>query len=208
MEQKKEQSGALITIPTCLEVEGVTGRLVIRKYAEHGDEEHLWRAVVRSHEHLKRWIPWAKDNTTLEDVHALIHSRFLPNFNNQQDEFVFGIWLDGEFAGGTGFHLRHGPLSSQNIEIGMWIREDLAGKGLGKRVLNAMLDWAFTTWTFYRVVWVCDVENIPSCKLAEHCGLVREGTLRKNFVNPAGERRDSHVYAMLKPEWEALRQKP
>ncbi|HUM37468.1 MAG TPA: GNAT family protein, partial [Anaerolineae bacterium] len=107
--------------------------------------------------------------------------------------------------GGSGFHLREGGLPQRAAEIGMWIRADAAGKGLGTAVLRALLTWGFTEWPWERLAWRCDGRNLASRRTAEKAGLTHEGVLRQHLLLADGSRRDTYLYAMLKADWLAQR---
>lgn len=174
------------------------GDLTIRTYRP-GDGLALREATVSSYEHLRPWMPWA----TQEDTDAAAEARarrFYANYLLNED-FVLGIWVGGELAGGTGYHLRFGGVDSGNAEIGMWIRASYAGKGLGSRTLAALLRWGFTEWDWKRLVWRCDTRNIGSKRVAEKNGLTLEGTLRSDQKDVQRQRRDTHLFAMLQEEW-------
>ena len=83
----------------------------------------------------------------------------------------------------------------------MWIRATEANRGWGTRVLSAMLDWGFGEWGWERLEWRCDTRNLASARVAIKNGLTLDGTLRSNALAPLGDRRDTHVFGILKSEW-------
>jgi RimJ/RimL family protein N-acetyltransferase len=175
------------------------GEITIRAYRP-GDGAALQRSVVSSYEHLRPWMPWARAEQSVEESEAICRraaARYLLG-----EDFTLGIWLGDELAGGTGFHLRDGPLGRGNAEIGMWISGARAGQGLGTRALAAMLAWGFTAWPWERLVWQCDARNLGSARVAEKNGMTLEGRLRSNAFDVEGRRRDTLLYAMLRGEWE------
>jgi len=174
--------------------------MLIRAYRP-GDGPALQRAAVASYDHLRPWMPWARAEQSVEQSEAICRAaaaRYLLN-----EDFTLSVWVDGELAGGTGYHLRHGGVDSGNAEIGMWISGAHAGKGLGSRLLAALLAWGFTAWPWQRLVWQCDTRNLASVRVAEKNGLVLEGTMRSDALDVAGRRRDTHLYAILRDEWRA-----
>jgi RimJ/RimL family protein N-acetyltransferase len=76
--------------------------------------------------------------------------------------------------------LRGRPLEHGTGEIGMWVRVDEAGRGLGTRLLRAMVDWADADWPFQKLTWLCDSRNLASARVAEKCGFQLEGRLREH----------------------------
>lgn len=177
--------------------------LTVRSY-QPGDGPALSLALNASYDHLHRWMPWAKPHQTDDESEAAVR-RFRGNYLLNTD-FVLGIWLTGpdgpRLAGGTGFHLtRGGSLDTRAADIGMWIAAPVAGQGLGTRVLRLLLRWGFDAWPWERLTWHCDTHNRASARVAEKAGLQLEGTLRQNWPDVGGHRRDTRLYSMLKAEW-------
>ena len=178
----------------------VTPTFVLRSY-QPGDGELLSDALNNSYEHLTTFMPWAKPYQSVEESEALVRhfrGRYLLN-----EDFVLGIFSADErrLLGGSGFHLREGGFPHRSAELGMWIRADAAGKGLGTAVLLALLEWGFTAWPWERLAWRCDGINLASRRTAEKAGLIHEGVLRQHLLQPDGAWRDTYLYAMLKAEW-------
>jgi RimJ/RimL family protein N-acetyltransferase len=178
---------------------------VLRGY-QPGDGVQLAEAVNASYEHLKTFMLWAKPDQSVahyEERARTSCARWL-----LAEDFVIGIWEpDGSrLLGSCGFHLREGGLALCNAEIGMWIRVDAAGRGLGTAVLQALLRWGFTEWPWQRLSWRCSSANVASQRTAERAGLQREGVLRSHEVNGDGVRRDTFCYAHLRDEWSRLQQ--
>ncbi|MGC9400593.1 MAG: GNAT family N-acetyltransferase [Anaerolineae bacterium] len=178
-----------------------TDAFVVRTYLP-GDGELLSEAANASYEHLKTFMEWAKPHQTVEESESLVR-KFRANYLIGED-FVLGIFTPDEsrLLGGSGFHLREGHgLTNRSAEIGMWIRGDAAGQGLGTRVLRALLTWGFTRWPWERLAWRCDGRNHASRRVAEKAGMQREGVLRAHLRLDDGTRRDTYCYAILKETW-------
>jgi RimJ/RimL family protein N-acetyltransferase len=174
------------------------GQFLIRAYRP-GDGAAMSKAIVESYEHLKPWMPWATLEQPADESEAKVRgfaARYLLN-----EDYCMGIWQGPLLVGGTGFHLRVGRPGSGNAEIGMWIHGNRAGQGFGTRALKAMLTWGFTEWPWQRLVWRCDTRNVASARVAEKCGMVLEGTMRKDYLDVEKNRRDTHVYSALREEW-------
>jgi RimJ/RimL family protein N-acetyltransferase len=173
------------------------GDLLLRSY-HPGDGLELNRAVVSSYAHLRTFMPWARAETTVEDSEERAR-RFRAAWLLGEDQWVVGSWRGGKLVAGTGFHLRGRPLEAGVADIGMWVRADEAGHGLGTRVLQAMVDWADVGWPFYRLTWSCDARNAASARVAEKCGFVLEGRLRedeRDHLDPSF-RRDTLQFGLL-----------
>jgi RimJ/RimL family protein N-acetyltransferase len=177
-----------------------TQGFVLRSY-DLGQGPLLSAAVNESYEHLRPWLPWAKPHQSVEESERLVR-QFRGRYLLAQD-FVLGIFSSDEkrLLGGTGFHLREGPLSSGCAEIGMFIRQSEAGRGLGTHVLTRLLQWGFTEWPWLRLSWRCDQRNVASIRVAEKAGLRHEGVLRGQPAHVGDGRRDTACYASTRPEW-------
>jgi ribosomal-protein-serine acetyltransferase len=151
-------------------------------------------------EHLKRFMPWAKETQTYEESYAVIE-RSMQAYRNCED-FMLGIFSSDGMSqwGGTGFHLREGPLAMRSAEMGMWVRADLAFQGLGTQFLTSMLRWGFDVWGWERLTWRCDVENIPSARLALKVGFQQEGRLCGHRRHQDGSRTDTLCFGLLAQE--------
>lgn len=185
-------------MPFLAPLELVAGELLIRPYRP-GDGAALQRSVTASYEHLRPWMPWAQAEQTVEES-ELICRRFAGSYL-LGDNFVLGIWLGEELIGGTGFHPRGGSVADGNADIGMWIAATHASAGLGTRVLGALLAWGFTAWPWQRLTWHCDTRNRASARVALKNGLRHEATFRRDAPDSEGERRDTHLFAILREEW-------
>ena len=185
---------SLFVAPASFTSDGFT----IRAY-QPGDGPELRVATTSSYEHLRPWMPWATPEDSVEAAEVRCRrfaARYLLN-----EEFVLGIWVGDQLAGGTGFHLRGAPIAWRSAEIGMWIRGSYAGHGLGTRVLHAMLKWGFEDWGWERLSWYCDTRNLASASVARKNGLLLEATLRSDALDVEGRRRDTYVFAILRDEW-------
>jgi RimJ/RimL family protein N-acetyltransferase len=173
---------------------------VLRSY-DVADGPLLSDAVNESYEHLRTWLPWPKHHQTIEESERKVRE-FRGRYLLAQD-FVLGIFSADErrLLGGTGYHLREGPLSGGCAEIGMFIRQSEAGRGLGTRVLRSLLDWGFSEWPWLRLSWRCDQRNAGSARVAEKAGLRLEGVLRGQRADVGEGRKDTVCYALTKSEW-------
>lgn len=165
------------------------------------DVAELQYAVFESYEHLRPWMPWASDRQTMLQTEKVIR-RLIAGYHSN-DDYTLGIWDGDTLVGGTGFHMRCGPFEWKCAEIGMWIRSSCAKEGWGTRALAQVLEWGFTEWEWERLIWKCDTRNLGSIRVAEKCGMTREATFRSDAIDVDGARRDTHQYAILKPEWQA-----
>lgn len=173
---------------------------VVRCY-DVGDGERLSDAVNESYEELKPWMPWALSHQSVEVSERLVR-QFRGRYLLAQD-FVLGIFSADEtrLLGGSGFHLREGPLESRCAEIGMFIRSSESGRGLGTRALAAIMQWGFSEWPWLRLSWRCDERNQASVRVAQKAGMQLEGVLRGQLAEVGDGRRNTACYALTKADW-------
>lgn len=169
-----------------------------------GDGAKLADALNSSYDHLSPFMPKALLTQNMEECEARIRQSRAKYVSHA--EFPMGIFApdESELYGGCGYYLREGPIHFGNAEIGMWIRQSQAGKGLGTDVLKALVEWAFTEWQWTRLGWKCDVDNLPSRRTAERVGFTLEMTQRQYLPAFQNEgKSDAYYYSILKSEWSA-----
>lgn len=156
----------------------------------------LYRHVEANRDWLERWLSWVPRVTDAETARAVVEQYLARLAAN--DGMLVGIWSDGALAGGV--LLRTIKWETRNTEIGYWIGEDFAGRGLATRAAAAMLDFAFEELKLDHVLLQAATTNLPSRGVAERLGFTHEGTLRNAHRYPAGVL-DHAVYGLTAEEW-------
>ena len=136
-----------------------TDRLTIRCW-EPRDAPLLKQAVDASLDHLRPWMPWARDEPTPLAEKVELLRRFRGLFDLGQD-FVYAIFSrdESEVVGGSGLHTRVGD---DAFEIGYWIRASRAREGLATETVAALSRSAFDVCRTERIeirdgrMWVPD----------------------------------------------------
>ena len=54
---------------------------------------------------------------------------------------------------------------------GIGIGKKYVGKGYGKQILNALIEYTFTKLGADKIICSCHTDNIPSAKLQQTCGM-------------------------------------
>ena len=90
---------------------------------------------------------------------------------------------------------RHDALRA---EIGYWVSPDARGRGVATRALRLLSRWCVTDGGFERLDLQAAIVNLASLRVAEHCGFVREGVMRRSWYRGGG--RSDMVLFSLVPE--------
>ncbi|MDB8555540.1 GNAT family protein [Turicibacter sanguinis] len=78
--------------------------------------------------------------------------------------------------------------------------KNFRGKGLGKEVLDLINQYGFIDLGLERLYAYNFTYNIPSQKIFEKAGYIKEGIMRKHKYKN-GELRDINFYGLLREEW-------
>lgn len=111
---------------------------------------------------------------------------------------------DGEVAGVVSWRWSQwGPnAASRCAMIGVWLRPQSRGRGIGTRAQRELVGLLFTHTTTYRVEAATDVDNLAEQRALERVGLRQEGRARACQWRLGGYH-DNYLYAILRPEWSA-----
>lgn len=140
--------------------------MLVRRW-QPDDAEALTRAVEESRSHLVPWLPWAGVPLTADERRELIAG--WERDWEQGGDVIYGIFLDGQVAGGGGLHHRIGP---GGLEIGYWIGVEFQGLGLATRFARAATAAAFAIPEIDRVEIHHDQANTRSGLVPERLGYV------------------------------------
>ena len=164
---------------------------------EAGDAAELTEVVSANREHLATWMPWAETYGFQDSVEFLDLKRLQVEANDGSEA---ALVLDGEIAGGVGFHRL--DWVNRSTSIGYWLAADAQGCGLMTAAVTALLDYAFFEWDLHRVIIEVIVGNERSRAIPERLGFRQEAILREAKL-VRGSHEDTRLYAMLAPEWAA-----
>jgi RimJ/RimL family protein N-acetyltransferase len=154
----------MIDSPTRLPGEVVGRRVVLRRWVV-SDVPEMAAVVERNTEHLRPWMPWAKETLDEKDRAALIETWERSWLDG--GEVVFGVFLDGRAIGGCGLHRRRGP---NGLEIGYWIDKDHTNQGMATEVARALTTAALSVPGITFVEIHHDKANVASRRVPEHVG--------------------------------------
>lgn len=102
--------------------------------------------------------------------------RFLENFG--PDDHVLVAEIDGHVVGMAGLHVKRGKQRHCG-EIGMMVHDQYQGRGVGRKLLEALLDLADHHLGLARVELEVLADNPRATRLYEGCGFEHEGRKRR-----------------------------
>jgi [ribosomal protein S5]-alanine N-acetyltransferase len=90
----------------------------------------------------------------------------------------------------------------QGINLGYLLARPFWGEGFMTEALTAIVEWAFTNPSVFRIWAVCDLDNTASARLLERNRFHNEGVLRRWSVHPNISEipRDCFCYARTRDE--------
>lgn len=178
-------------------------------------EDERVRLEPLEEKHFELLLPTAMQTMIWEFTMAKIHSAedFRKYFDTaleerqQQRSYPFAIFdkKQNEYLGCTRFG--NVDLKNKKVEIGWtWLHPKLHGTGFNKHCKFLLLGYCFEKLQLIRVELKTSSLNLRSQKAMLKIGAVKEGTLRKNFINEDGTVRDSVYFSFLDEEWPGVKQ--
>ena len=113
--------------------------------------------------------------------------------------FLLVACVDGEVVGNLGLETHpNRPRMRHAGSIGMAVRDDWQGRGVGTALLRAALDLADNWLNLSRVELTVYTDNAAGIALYEKCGFEMEGTHRR-YAFREGAYADAYSMARIKP---------
>ncbi len=107
-----------------------------------------------------------------------------------------GVSFDNKLVGGVAFHQVW--LSPPTMELGWVLNPTMAGKGLAREAVGALVGWLLEQFPdLDRLEARVRVTDESGVRLLEKLGFIREGTLRHERTAAAG----ALLYGLLRSEW-------
>ena len=179
-----------------MNVELIEGPLLIRTYRE-GDAGALYEAARESIAEVSPWLPWCHENYSIEESREFITSRELASQGGEW--YSFGIFEQGgdRFLGGVGINFINRVHRMANL--GYWVRTSAAGRGIATKATRRVARFAFEQLGLQRIEIVAAVGNLPSQRVAEKAGAVREGVLRNRLLIRS-ESQDAVMFSLVRED--------
>lgn len=119
--------------------------------------------------------------------------------DGQPNDFMLVAVVDGEVVGNAGLHTTGtSPRRRHAAGIGMAVRDDWHGRGVGAALLAAVIDLADNWLNYTRLELTVYTDNAAAFALYRKYGFVTEGTLRQ-YALRGGVLVDAYTMARLRP---------
>ena len=137
------------------------------------------------------WRPHTKIDQTLDFLRSCLEAWQ----TGKRFPYVVTLKNTDKPFGMVDFHI-----NGSTMGIGYVIGQAYRGNGYVPEAVRAVIDWAFSQPSIYRVNASCDVENTASARVMEKVCMQREGLLRRYMIHPnlSDEPRDCYIYAIVK----------
>ena len=160
--------------------------ITIRK-AEPSDAEAILKCST---------APLAARNTLQMPYRSLESVREQLTKSGEGDNVLVAV-VDGEVVGVIGLHTSSRPRVNHKGEVGMMVRDDWQGKGVGASLMRAVIDLADKWLNLTRIELTVFTDNESAIALYRKFGFEIEGTLRK-YAFRDGEFVDAYAMARIK----------
>lgn len=175
------------------------GETVFLRMPRPGDYREWARLRGESRAFLTPWEPrWADDELSRRAWRQRLR-RYRREFRSETGIAFFVFERAGaRLAGGLSVgNIRRGV--AQSAQIGYWMGESYAGRGLMRDALGAVVPFCFEELCLHRIEAACIPDNRRSVGLLEKAGFKREGLL-KSYLRINGVWRDHYLYALVAEE--------
>jgi RimJ/RimL family protein N-acetyltransferase len=170
-----------------------TSRLVLRK-PRLADAPLIFETYGQDAE-VTRYLMWRPHNN-VKDAQAAVQ-RFLKGWKSGT-QFCWLIFAQdtGELVGSIAARK-----DENGVNLGYLLARSRWGRGFMTEAVTAVVSWAFSDPSVFRVWAVCDVENRASAWVLEKTGFLQEGVLKKWSLHPnvSAIPRDCYSYAQTRP---------
>lgn len=147
------------------------------------DAEELFTLTTRNKDYLAEYLPWVDKVNQVADSKRFITGNL--NKRLKGERYGFGVIVNGKLAGHISLmHVK----DKQTPEIGYWITESAAGRGIMTRAAGALTDFGFRLG-LEKILIKADAKNIASNRIAEKLGYRLKGA----YPNKEGELRNHWI---------------
>lgn len=177
-------------------------RLNLQRFTRR-DSSTLDEAIRESLADLNQWLPWARLDYTTSDTTAFIRESIQAWKEERAWDYSIRMIEDPKrHVGNISFWTvsKLGKIA----EIGYWVRSHQTSRGICTEAVDLLLEEAFNSLGYHKVVLRIAVGNDASDRVAEKLGFTREGVLREELLI-RGNWVDHSLWSLLDREYRAAR---
>lgn len=167
-------------------------KLVARN--NHNYDEDHWFEIDKNRKFLSEYLLWVDNTNSLQDVSDA--TNLFIDLWNKKENFAYSIVLNDTNKAVGSIDIHNISFNHHSAEIGYWLAEEHNGNGYMSEAVKLIEKHAFDNG-INRLVITVEVDNIPSCRVAERNNYKFEG-LHKQMLLKYDTFRDIKCYAKLK----------
>lgn len=172
-----------------------TPRTVLRRFRE-GDGKAFFQLIKKNYKRLEKDFPKTIRATRDPELTEFYLRERIANWLLQKEyAFLISSKHSGELMGYI--RLFRIDWKIRKAELGYFIDEAYAGKGLMSEIVKTVCNFGFQQLELHKLVIMTSTENVASQRVAEKCGFEMEGVVRGEFVRLNGEVIDTVLYGRL-----------
>lgn len=130
--------------------------------------EDLYKDDILEHftQEVTRFMPFNPQGNREDIVRFVDESK--RTLSNNTDLVMVALDSHGDFIGCCGIH----NITEESVELGLWLKKDSQGKGLGTEIITSLIQFLEKNFTFKYIVYPVDEENTASKKIPEKLGFI------------------------------------
>ncbi len=157
------------------------------------DASEVYQVIDSNRIYLRRWLPWVDATDSPAVVENVI--RRWTEQREKGSDFVFGIFMDGNYKGNIGLH--NIDRDNKTAEIGYWLEEKSQGSGIMTKCVRMLIEYAFNTLELNTISIHCALGNTKSRSIPERLGFTEAG-IKKDGENLYGIMHDLVIYSLTR----------
>jgi len=123
---------------------------------------------------------------------------YIEEKRRSRSDLILAVFEGESYAGNVGLHELDAV--NDNARLGMILRQEAWGRGIGGEALLGLMDHAFASMGLYKLYLNVFTTNEKGIHLYEKLGFLREGVMRSEY-KLRGAYRDLLRMSVLRPEW-------
>jgi len=173
---------------------------IILERVSHERVNAVYDALIESWQELFNAgiLPDHEPTITIEELKSSLKELNAAWENDKQYRFQIIETKSDQLVGAV--FLNHIIRGHKMANMGYWVRTSRVGEGLATEAAKQMARYGFEQLGLQRIEIVVSTDNIPSLRIAENIGAVREGLLRKR-LQLHGSAHDAYMHSLIPSDY-------